>query len=380
MVLFTKAVSTIKPRRHFTFTHPLLVPTFPAVTSTNPHNVQRLIEAHQSQGAMHGEIITPQFTASDVPRSIATIPRNVPGATGVLPQFVSPATTSLSRSVVGSTSHISTPHIDILANTAQLGTGSPTSPSCPLPVQRESGTPTTETSSPALRIANITNGDTTRSTSSSSISCATPFQPSRFTSDPSSPVHVVLENTTDLPLHFEAPRVASASAPGTMGCNDVSELPRHHPLPHVIGQQSTSSQEPSIQPLPQPTIIPPLSSPSKMRTRGASYLGQPIQPIQPTSHQTSVHPVNTFAGDRSAEQDNVNTPVPPWVIPIDFPEPSHFLNWFVQTPVQGAIPLSPDTHPYPHFTTPSSLRPRSALSLIASPGHVRQNFLLLPGR
>jgi hypothetical protein len=356
----------------------LLVPTFPTATSTNLHNVQGLIGAPQSQDAIEGDTTSPQSATSEVSRSIATTPRNITGTTGLLPHFMPPATT-LSRVVVGSTPHHSTPSsIDIMTDTVRLTMGSSTSPS--LPVQRENGSLPAEPPFPTLLIVNLTDRDTIRSTSSSSTSDATPFQPSRLASDPS-PVLVVLENTVDTPSLFEVPHatLASASAPvssfGPMDdCDGVSELPRHHLLPSVICQQPTLLQRPFIQPRSQEIILPP-SSPSRAETPEASY---PAQPIQTTSQQTSVRPVNTFPRNRSAEQNTVNTPFSLQVTPVDFPEPSRFVGGSVQTPVQGAISPSPDTHPYPHLTTPSSLRSRRALSLRASPGHVRQNLSLIP--
>ncbi len=294
----------------------------------------------------------PQIAISEVPRSIVTIPCNVTGMTGVLPQSMPPATTMLSRSVVDSTSHNFTPSsIDILADTARVALSSSSSPS--LPTQKESETPLADTTSPTLPIIGLADRDTIESP----------------------PALAVLANTMRQPLSFDIPRatLASVSAPasslGPMGdCNDVSEL---HFLPSDIGQQSTLSHEPLSQPRPQGTIMLAPSPPSTAGTPEVSHLARPIRS---TSHQTSVHSVNVFPEKRNDEHDTMNTPFSPQVTPIDFPEPSHFVSGSVQIPVQTAIPLSPDSHPYPHLTAASSLRSRRALSLPASPVHVRQNL------
>lgn len=322
---------------HFTITHPLLVPPFPTV-----HNAQGLIEAPPSQDALQGDITTPHVATLDMRRSVVTIPCNVTGMTGVLPQFMPPATTTPS-------------FIDILADTARVAVGNSSSPS--LPTHRESETLLADTTFPTLPTINSTDHDTIKST----------------------PALPVLANTLDQPPSFDVPQAtlasASASSLGPMGdCNDVSELPGQHSLPYDNGQQSTLPQESSSSPQPQGTIVLAPSTLSKTGTPEVSHLARPIQF---TSHQTSVHTVNAFPGNINAEQDTVNTSFSPQVTPIDFPEPSHSVSGPVQTPVQGPIPLSPDFHPYPHLTTASSLRSRRALSLPASPRHVRQNLLTI---
>lgn len=347
------------------------MPTFPAV-----HNAQGLIETPQSQDTTYGGIIIPQIAITDVPKSMAGISRNVTGTTEVLHQFIPPSNSSLSRSVVDSTIHNPIPSsIDILADTAQVAMGGPNSSS--LPSQRENETPPVETASPTFRIVNLTDRDTIKSTSSSSASNATPFQPSRLASTPS-PAPAVLANTMDLPLSFDvthatlASGYAPASSLGSLdGRNNVSELPRQRSLPSVIGRQSTTFQEPLIQPRPQGTIILAPSPSSKTGTPEVSHL------IQIPSYQGSVHSVNAFHGSRDTEQNTVNTPVSPQVTPIEFPEPSHVVDGSGQTPVQGVIPLSSDTHSYLHLTTASSLRSRRTFSLPVSPEHVRQNLSLI---
>ena len=201
MVLCTKRVRCTAAG-HLAFTDPLLVPDSPAITSWCPHNAQGLIGTPQSQDTIHQDIIItplPQYTNADVPRSMATIPRN---AIGMLPQCIPPATTSFSGSIVGSPSpHDSTPSsIDILADTAQLTTGGSASPP---PAQRESGTSPIKHSSQFLRIVNLTDQDTIRSTSPLSAPDVTPSQLSRPASA-LSPALVHPSNTRDLSLLVKA--------------------------------------------------------------------------------------------------------------------------------------------------------------------------------
>ena len=294
------------------------------------------------------DITTPHVAVSDMPRSIVSTPCNVTEMTGVLPQFMPPATTMPSRSVVDSTPSF----IDILADTTRVAVGSPSSP--PLPTQRESETLLADTTFPTLPTINLTDRDTIKST----------------------PALAVLANALDQPPSFDVPQAtlasASASSLGPMDdCSDVSELRGQHYLPSDIGQQSTLPQESSSSPRPQGIIILAPSPPSEVGTREVSHQARSIQF---TSHQTSIHSVDAFPGNIHAEQDTVNTSFSPQVTPIDFPEPSHSVSGPVETPVQGPISLSPDLHPYPHLTTGSSLRSRKALSLPASPTHVRQNL------
>jgi hypothetical protein len=237
----------------------------------------------------------PQIAISDVPRSMTSVTRT----TEVSPQFMPPVTTSLSRGVVDSTSHNPTPSsIDILADTARVAMGSPT---LSLPAQGESETPPAETSSPTLLIVNLTDRDTIKATSSSD---ATPFQPSRLTSAPS-PALAVLTDTMDPPLSFDVPHATGSAPASSVGSldngNDYSTLPSEH----------------------------------------------------------SLHSVDTFPGNRNTIQNSMNTPFSPQVTPIDFTEPSHFVNGSVHTPVQCPIPLSPDIRPYPRLTTAGRLTPQS---------------------
>ena len=339
------------------------------MTSRSPHDAHGLTGAPQSQGVIHRDFITPQFENSDMPRSMATVPRNVAGTTGLLPQVMPPVTALLPRSAVDSTSRNPTPSsIDILADAAQFTSGSPTSPSFSLPAQRQTEFPLAEAPSITLRIVNLTERDTFRSTSPSSGPDGTLFQSLR-TASASSPALVDPDNTRDPPLSYEVPRASLASSLGPMDDhNDVSELPRHH------SPSSTLSQGLLFQPRPPVIVKPSPSSPSKATTQEASY---PAEPVQTILHQTSVR---AFPGDRSAEQNTMNTPFSPQLTPVNFPEPCHFVNGSVPTPIIGPIPLSPDADPYPHLTTPSSLRSRKAVSLPASPGHVRQIRLLIPIR
>ena len=341
MVLFIR-VSPVKPCRYFTITYPLLAPPFPAV-----HNAQGLVDAPPSQEAIQGDIIIPQIAISEVPRSTITTLCNVTGMTGVLPQSMSPATTILSRSVADSTWHNFTPSsIDILTDTARVPLGSPSSPS--LPGQRESETPLADTTSPTFPTISLTDRDTIKSTPA-----------------------LAVPRKMGQPLSFDVPHAtlasvsAHASSLGPMSdCNDVSEL---YSPPSDIGQQSTLPQESLSQPQPEGTII---LAPSPLSTAGTTEVSNLARP---TLHQTSIHSVNVFPGNRNAEQDTLNTSFSPQATPIDFPEPSHFVSGSVQTPVQGTIPPSPDRHPYPHLITATNLRSRRALSLPASPVHVRQN-------
>ena len=257
----------------------------------------------------------------------------------------------LSRSVVDSTWHNFTPSsIDILADAAQVALGSSSSPS--LPSQRESETPLADTTSPTLPTISLTDRETIKST----------------------PALAVLANTMGQPLSFDIPHAtfasASAHASSLRPMDDFHDVSESHSLPSDVGQQSTLPQESLSQPPPQGTIILAPSPPSTVGTPEVSHLARP------TSHQTSVHSVNVFPGKRNAEQDTMNTPFSPQVTPVDFPEPSHFSS--VQTPVQGAVTLSSDSHLYPHLTTASNLRSRRALSLQASPVHVRQNLSKIP--
>lgn len=352
--LFTKQVSCVNHRPHHVVTHLFLVPTSPAVASRSPHDGHGSTGALQSQDAINRDIIIPQLANSDVPRSIATVPRNVTGTTELLAQSMPPDTTLLSRSGMDSTSHNPTPSsLDILANTTQLTSGSPASPSFPLSAQRQSESPPAEAPSLTLRIVNLTEQDTFRSTSSSDIGL---FQSLRTARAPSPAL-----------VHPETP---------------LSYGTCHAPLLSSLGYMDdhappfTLSQEPLIQPLPQEVIIPSPSSPSKAATQEASYPAT-AEPGQAILSQTSVRP---FPGDRSTEQNTVNTPYPPQLTAVTFPEPCYFLDGSVPTPVPGTSPLSSDTNSYPHLTTPFSLKSRRAVSLPASPGHVRQNLLLIPSR
>ena len=343
--------------------------------------MQELIEAPQPQDAIHGDTSIPQFANSDVPRPMASTPDNITGTTGVRPRFILPATTSLPRSVVDSTLHDPTPSsIDILADTTQLTISSPASPSLPLPAQGQTGTPPPETSSLTLRVANLTDQDTIISTPSSPGPDATPFQPSRSASAPS-PVLVDLESTRDPLLSYNVPHITLASAPASSvgpmhDRDDVSELPRHPSLPSVIDWQSTLSQESLIQPRTREGALLPPSSPSQDGIQ-APYL---VQPIQTASCQTAVRSVDTFPGNRGAEQFTANTPFSPQLAAVDFPEPSHFATGPVSTPIPDTIALLSDSNPYPHSTIPSSVRSRRAVSSPTSPTHVRQNHLLRPSR
>jgi len=164
-------------------------------------------------------------------------------------------------------------------------------------------------------------------------------------------------HSSDVPHATPASGSALASLFGSLdGGNDDLELPKLHSLPSVIGQQSTNFQEPLNQPRPLGTTTLVPSPPSKAGTPEGSHLARPIQV---TSHQTSVHSIDTFPGNRNPEQNTVNTPSSPQLTPIDFPEPSHLENVSVQSPVQFPIPLSPDTHPYPHLTRAGRLTPQS---------------------
>lgn len=350
--LFTKRVSCVKPRPHYVVTHLFSAPTSSAVASRSPHDAHGSTGALQSQDAINRDIIIPKFANSDVARSIATVPRTVTGTTELLAQSMPPTTSSLSRSSMDSTSHNPTPSsLDILANTAQLTNGSPASPSFPLSAQRQSESPPAEAPTRSLRIVNLTEQDTFRSTSSSNVRL---FQSLRTAGAPS-PALVHPETQ----LSYVACHAPLFSSLGHMD---------DHPPPFTL------SHEPLIQPLPQEVIIPSPSSPSKGATQEASYpaAAEPGQTILPQT------PVRPFPGDRSTEQNTVDPPFPPQLTAVNFPEPCYFLDGSVPTPVPGTSPLSSDANSYPQLTTPFSLKSRRAVSLPASPGHVRQNLLLIP--
>jgi hypothetical protein len=377
MILFTKRVSRVKPRRRHMVTHPFPAPPFPVVTSRNPGNAQGFIGAPRPQDATHPDIALPQSANLDVPGPIATTPRNVAAITGVLPQFIPPTNASLSSSIVGSLipHNFNPSSVDILASTAKLPMGGSAFPSFPLPDQRETGIPLTETSS-TLRIVNLTDQDTIRSPSPSSAPNFTPFQLSRPGSG-LSPVVVDPESSRDSLLLSKAPHAAPspASALCPMGDrNYVSGLPMHPSPLSITDQQSTLSQEPLLQPRLQDTLILLPSPPSKAGAHGAFNLAQPMQAI---SHQTPISSVGAFLASRRAEKTAFNTPFPPRPPPVAFPDPSRFVNVPVPTHIPSAIPLSFDANPYPHSIAPSSLRARRAVSLPTSPAHVRQNLLLV---
>ena len=345
------------------------VPTSLAVASRGPHDAHVLTGAPQSHDVIHRDIIIPQSANSDVPRSVATVPRNVTGTTGFPPQFMPPASAPLPRGLMNSTSHNPIPSsIDILADSAELTSGSPASPSSPLLAQRQSESSPAEAPSLTLRIVNLTEQDTFGSTSSSSRPDDTLFQSLRTASAPF-PVLVDPENTRDLPLSYGAPHATLASSLSSMvDHNDVSEFPRPH------SPSSMLPQGPSTQPRPREIIIPPCSSPSKAAIQEASHSAGPAQTIL---HETSVH---AFPEDRSPEQNTVDAPFPLQLTPVNFPEPRHFVIGSVPSPIPATISLSSDVNSYPHLTTPSSLKSRRAVSLPASPGHVRQNLLLILSR